>query len=218
MRQSLALLLVLLSAIAPAMAATPPQAGIDYAVIDGGRPYAPVRGQVEVAEVFAYWCPHCAQFQPQLSAWAARLPAGVHLTPVPAVFTDGDVLARAYFAAVHFGILPRVHAAIFQAIHVDGTLPRNPDIDEMAQWFGQHGLDAARARAYMASPAVEAQLVQARDFALRSGVDGTPTLIVDGRYRITAPTHDAGLRTASALIVTLRPPQSSSTRSLPPHR
>jgi thiol:disulfide interchange protein DsbA len=204
----LALLSALLLSAAPltsAMAGSaPPQAGIDYVVIDAGQPYAPARGQVEVVEVFGYWCPHCAAFQPELSAWVRRLPAGVRFTPVPAVFTEGDVLARAYFAAAHFGLLPRVHDAIFQAIHVDGSLPRNPSLDEMAAWFGQHGLDAARARAYMASPTVEAQLAQARDFALRSGVEGTPTLIVDGRYRITASTHEEGLRTASALIATLR--------------
>ncbi len=37
-----------------------------------------------------------------------------------------------------------------------------------------------------------------------AGVEGTPTLIVDGRYRITATTHEAGLRIANQLIAQLR--------------
>lgn len=206
---SVALLLAVLPALSPPVAASPaaPRAGTDYVVIDGGQPYAPRRGQVEVVEVFGYACPHCAEFQPRLSAWVHRLPAGVRFVPVPAVFTDDDVLARAYFAAVHFGILARVHDDLYRAIHVDGTLPRNPSLDEMAAWFGQNGLDAGRARSYMASQAVDAQMAAARQFALRSGVEGTPTLIVDGRYRITAQTHEDGLRIASALIATLRKPQ-----------
>lgn len=204
-------LLSLLSACVLALALTPaaataatPVAGTDYVTIDNGQPYAPLNGKVEVVEVFGYWCPHCAEFQPELSAWTHRLPADVRFTTVPAVFTDGDPLARAYFAAEHFHVLSAVHDAIFQSIHGDNTLPQNPSVDEIAAWFGAHGLDAAKAKTYMLSAPVEARLEYARQFALRSGVEGTPTLIINGRYRITASTHEQGLRTASALIDSLR--------------
>lgn len=215
MNKLLALLCWMLLAL-PATAAAPPPApveGSDYVTIDQGQPYAPLRGRIEVVEVFGYWCPHCAEFQPALSTWTRAQPADVRFTTVPAVFTAGDVLARAYFAAEHFGMLPRLHETIYRAIHVDATLPRDPSVDEMAGWFGQHGLDSAKAKAYMLSPAVDAKLEYARQFALRSGVEGTPTLIINGRYRITARTHEDGLRTASALIDSLRiaprrPPQS----------
>lgn len=203
------LLLALPALAAPAAV---PVEGTDYVTIDGGQPYAPLRGKVEVVEVFGYWCPHCAEFEPELSAWTRRQPADVRFTPVPAVFTAGDVLARAYFAAQHFGVLPNVHEAIFQAIHADGTLPREPTVDEMAAWFAQHGVDAVHAKATMLSPAVEAKLTYARDFAMRSGVEGTPTLVINGRYRITARTHEEGLQIASALIQSLR-----AKPSHPPH-
>ena len=209
-----ALLCAMLLMLGPAFgaSATPPVEGTDYVTIDDAQPYAPLQGKVEVVEVFGYWCPHCAEFEPELAAWARRLPPGVRFTPVPAVFTAGDVLARAYFTAQHFGTLPVMHDAIFQAIHADGTLPRNPSIDEMAAWFGQHGLDAGKARNDMLSAPVEAKLERARQFALRSGVEGTPTLVINGRYRITAPTHEEGLRTASALIQSLR-----TAAHRPPH-
>ena len=198
-------LLVLLALLLPVTAfAAPPVEGTDYVVIDGGQPYAPHKpGEVEVAEVFAWWCPHCFEFQPALEAWKATLPKGVRFTYVPAAFND-DAFARAWFAALDAGALPRLHQALYAAVHVDGTLARNATVDELAAWFGEHGLDAARMRAAMLGPATDRRLQAAHDFALRSGVAGTPTLIVDGRYRVTGTSRDATLRIARALVDQLR--------------
>ena len=215
----LSLLLVLPAAAAFTAAATAaaptvaPVEGTDYVLIDNGQPYAPLAGKIEVVEVFGYWCSHCAEFQPTLSAWQRKLPADVRFTYVPAVFTAGDAFARAYFAAEHFRVLGKTHDAMFPAIHVAGLLPQNASVDEIATYYGQRGLDATKAAAYMQSPAVDAKLEHAHQFALRSGVEGTPTLIVNGRYRVTARTHEDGLRIASQLIAQLRaaarrPPQS----------
>lgn len=199
------LVLVTAFAAAGAKAKTPVLVdGTDYVVIADGQPYAPLAGRIEVAEVFGYWCPHCAAFQPQLSAWTRTLPADVRFTYVPAVFTAGDAFARAYFAAEHFGVLARTHDAMFPAIHVDGVLAQNATVDEIATYYGQHGLDAAKAKAYMITPEVDAKLAHAHQFALRSGVEGTPTLLVNGRYRILGASHEDSLRIASQLITQLR--------------
>src|SRR5688572_12468652 len=64
--------------------ATAPVAGIDYFELPQGAPYAPLDGQVEVAEVFGYVCVHCANFEPSLVAWKKMLPPGVRVSPVPA--------------------------------------------------------------------------------------------------------------------------------------
>jgi len=213
MRRLLILLSCLLFAL-PALAAAPPLVeGTDYVLIDNGQPYAPLAGKIEVVEVFGYWCPHCAEFQPQLSAWKRTLPADVRFTYVPAVFTAGDNFARAYFAAEHYGILARTHDAMFPAIHVEGLLPLNASVPELAAYYATQGLDPAKAQAYMDSPEVEAKLEHARQFALHSGVEGTPTLIINGRYRITAATHADGLRIAGQLIDQLRAARRAPTRS-----
>jgi thiol:disulfide interchange protein DsbA len=207
-RSTLLLLLVvpLMAAFAAhaAPSTAPPVEGVDYVVVAPAQPYAPLAGKIEVAEVFGYWCPHCAEFQPQLSAWKRALPDDVRFTYVPAVFTAGDAFARAYFAAQHFGVLERTHDAMFVAIHGAGELPLNASVDELAGYFDQHGLAAGKAAAYMRSAAVDAQLERARQFALHAGVEGTPTLIVNGRYRVTAHTRDDTLRVASQLIAQLR--------------
>jgi len=217
MRRTLVLIACLLLAL-PALAggakaSSAPVEGIDYVRIDNPQPYAPLAGKIEVVEVFGYWCPHCAQFQPQLSAWMRKLPADVRFTYVPAVFEAGDNFARAYFAAEHFGVLARTHDAMFPAIHLQGLLPRNASVAEIAAYYGQQGLDAAKVQAYMLSPEVEAKLEHARQFALHAGVEGTPALVVDGRYRIIAQTHEEGLRIASQLIDQLRAARHAPTRS-----
>jgi len=198
-------LLVLLTLLLPAVTfAAPPAAlveGTDYAVIDGGVPFEPhAPRQVEVAEVFAYWCPHCFEFQSALETWKGTLPKTVRVTYVPAVFEDGDAFPRAYFALRDAGALPRLHQSLYNAVHVDGTLARNATIDELASWFGAHGLDANKMRAAMLSPKTEQRVQAARAFQMRSGVLGTPTLIVDGRYRVTGQDRDDNLRIARALV------------------
>lgn len=196
-------LLMLLALLLPAyaVAAPPLVEGEDYVVIDGGAPYQPHKaGQVEVAEVFAYWCPHCFEFQPALETWKGTLPKAVRFAYVPAVFEDSDAFARAYFAALDAGALPRLHHALYDAVHVEGTLARNATIDEVAAWFGDRGLDAAKMRAAMLGPRIEQRVRAARDFEMRSGVMGTPTVIVDGRYRVTGRSREDTLRIARALV------------------
>ncbi len=215
-KQSAMLVCVLLMALASVTASAKTPAlvdGTDYVVIANAQPYAPLAGKIEVAEVFGYWCPHCAAFQPQLSAWTRKLPADVRFTYVPAVFSAGDAFARAYFAAEHFGVLARTHEAMFPAIHVDGVLAQNASVDEIATYYGQHGLDAAKAKAYMTTPQVDAKLAHAHQFALRSGVEGTPTLVINGRYRILGASHEDSLRIASQLIDQLRTAKRHSPQS-----
>ena len=190
-----------------ALAATPaaPVAGEDYVLIDDGQPYQPLAGKkIEVVEVFGYWCHHCAEFQPKVEAWKQALPADVRFTYVPAVFSDDDPYARAFFAAADAGALGRTHDELFSAIHDDRILATNATLDEIAWFYGEHGLVPAKMKVAMTSPATTARLQRARDFALRSGVEGTPALVINGRYRVRGRTHDDTLRIASQLIAQLR--------------
>ena len=184
-----------------ARAGDPPQAGRDYVEIPGGQPWAAKPGRIEVAEVFGYSCPHCAHFEPLLRQWQARQPRDVDLVAVPAVFGGPwDAWARAFFAASDLGLLPRTHAAVFAAIHDDGLLPRNPSAQELAGFYSRYGVDADRFRTALADPKVDARLAKARDFAVASGLQGTPTLIVNGRYRVNAATFEDSLRITDWLV------------------
>jgi thiol:disulfide interchange protein DsbA len=197
----LSLLLVLLLPLG-AIAAPPaaPVEGNDYEVIQNGAPFEPVAGRIEVVEVFGYTCPHCAHFEPAVQAWKAKLPKDVKFTPVAAPFGGfWTPFARAYYAAKTLGIADRSHEAVFNALHQAGTLPRNPTDDELAGFYAQFGVQPARFVATLNSPAVDATLERATAFLQRSGVEGTPTMIVAGKYRVTADQSDV-LRVVDQLV------------------
>ena len=203
----LAVLFALVIALLPVLAwSAPAVEGRDYALIEDGAPYQPLAGRIEVAEVFAYWCDHCARFQPMVEAWQRKLPKDVRLSYVPLPSGRDDAFARGFFATQAAGGLAKVHAPLFVAVHDEQLVPRNPSIDELSAWYGQRGLDAAKLRAAMASPALADRLAEARRFAVRSGVVGTPTLIVNGRYRILGRSLEELLRNADAVIAQLRTP------------
>jgi thiol:disulfide interchange protein DsbA len=174
--------------------------GIDYEVIGDAAPYEPVAGRIEVVEVFGYTCPHCAHFEPAVEAWKDRLPKDVKFTPVPAPFGGyWTPYARAYFAAKALGILDRSHEAVFRALHEEGTLPRNPTDDELAAFYVRFGVQPTHFIATLNGAAVDAQMEKAEAFVRRTGVEGTPTLIVAGKYRVTAGPKDA-LRVVDQLV------------------
>lgn len=178
----------------------PVVAGVDYAEIPKGARLGPDDGKVEVVEVFAYTCHHCANFAPMLDAWKRRQGRDVRVSYLPLPYGPNDALAQAYFAAEQIGALSRTHDATFRAIHDEGLLPRNPTADEVATFYASKGVDAARLKTAMASPAVQERLPVARAFAIRSDVEGTPTLIVNGRYRVLGRNLEDVLRIADALV------------------
>jgi thiol:disulfide interchange protein DsbA len=195
---------VLLLAASTTVAAAPPAPveGEDYEVIDGGQPYQPLAGRVEVAEVFGYPCPHCAHFEPVIEAWVAKLPPKANFVPVPADFRDDWIpYARAYFAAQALGVAKRSHQAMYDALHVEQSLPMSDAApEEIASFYQRYGIAPARFVAAFKAPSVDAQMKHAREFVVRSQVDGTPTLIVAGRYRVTADSRDKQLATARWLV------------------
>ncbi|NIJ80409.1 thiol:disulfide interchange protein DsbA/DsbL [Xanthomonas cannabis] len=201
-RLSLLLLILVPLAACAADKTAPPVEGEDYTLIDGGQPYAPLADKVEVVEVFGYTCPHCAHFEPTLEAWAAKQPAYVRFTPVPAAFGGfWDAFARAYFAADILGVAKRSHRAMFDAIHEKQSVPtQNVSADELAVFYADYGVPQQRFVDTFKSEAVDARLKAAREFALRSKLPGTPALIVNGRYLIGARNYPDMLRVADYLI------------------
>lgn len=201
-RLSLLLLLLMPLAACAADKNAPPVEGDDYIVIDGGQPYAPLAGKVEVVEVFGYTCPHCAHFEPTLEAWVAKQPSYVRFTPVPAAFGGlWDAFARAYFAADILGVAKRSHRAMFEAIHEKQTVPtQNVAPEELAAFYAGYGVPQQRFIETYKSQAVDARLDAAREFAKRSKLPGTPAIIVNGRYLIGARNYPDMLRVADYLI------------------
>jgi protein dithiol oxidoreductase (disulfide-forming) len=188
-----------------ALAATPqaaPVEGTDYEVIQGGAPFAPVKGKVEVVEVFGYTCVHCAHFQPKVSAWARKNANAVNFIPMAAPFGGSwQPYAQAYYAAQVLGVVEKSHDAMFLALHTDGTLPlRNASPGEIAPFYARYGVDPARFQAAYDGPDVARRVENASQFIRRSGVEGTPTLVIAGKYRVIGHDFDDVLRIADQLV------------------
>lgn len=179
-----------------------PVEGTDFVAIEGGIPYAPVAGTVEVAEVFGYTCPACARFEPQLAAWRRTLPAKARFVAVPAAFGGYWVpYARAYLAAQALGVAERSHGAMFRAIHEEKRLPvSNAGASEIATFYADYGIQPARFVAAYQAPSIDAQLARSREFITRAQVDGTPAIVVAGRYRVTGRNAADTLRIARWLV------------------
>jgi thiol:disulfide interchange protein DsbA len=184
-----------------------PVAGTDYFELPQGTPYAPLDGQVEVAEVFGYTCNHCANFEPLLVAWKATLPSGVRFTPVPAALGGYWVtFAQAFYAAEQFGIREQSHQPMFDALHVQHSLGPNSSPEQIAAFYVQYGVDPKAFIKAMQGAAVAAQINRSRQFAVRSRIQGTPSLIIDGKYLVTADArgYEQMLRTAGYLVAQQR--------------
>ena len=184
----------------------PPVAGTDYVEIASGQPFKPGNPKIEVVEAFGYTCPACAQFEPVLSGWVDRLPADVEFIPVPAPFGGfWTPYAKAYYAAETAGIAEQSHDAVFEAFHLRGELNRESTEPEIARFYGQFGVDPQEFARTMSSFSVNAKVNRARQFLQRTGVDGTPTLVIDGRYRVTGgDSWEEKLRIADHLIAMRR--------------
>ncbi len=181
-----------------------PVEGRDYTVVEDGKPWGGIDGKIEVLEVFAYTCGHCADFQPMLDAWVRKQPADVRFEYLPAAYDLRNAYSRGFFAAQAKGAVERVHAPMFRAVHHDRLLANNATIDEVSWFLGEHGLDVAAAKAAMASPAVDALMQRARDFQVAIQLRGTPTLVVAGRYMVLARTHEDALRITEQLVARVR--------------
>ncbi len=174
--------------------------GKNYFLIEPAQP-GTVDGKVEVVEIFSYACPACNAFQPTIKKLRAALPANAVMTYLPASFRpdeDWPVFQRAYYAAQALGIADKVHDALFDAVWKDdGTLRITdarthpplkpmPSIEDVAKFFAGHGVSVDDAIGTANSFAVNAKMKRADALLKAYGVDSTPTLVVAGKYRVTA--------------------------------
>ncbi|KLN98868.1 thiol:disulfide interchange protein, partial [Stenotrophomonas maltophilia] len=160
--------------------------------------------KIEVTEIFGYVCPACAAFQPLVGPWKAGLPSDVNFVYVPAMFGGTwDDYARAFYAAQTLGVQEKTHEALYAAIHSQKTLKgeRGRDsVEDIAKFYAAYGVDPKQFAATMGSFAVNAKTNSAKQFAQRSQISGTPSIIVNGKYLVKGKSFPDMLRIADHLI------------------
>jgi thiol:disulfide interchange protein DsbA len=179
-----------------------PREGVDYTLIDPPAPFAPSPGKIEVAEVFAYYCIHCATLQARVTPWKAALPADVEFRYVPMAHGSSEPFARAFYAAEAMGEHERTHVPMFKAIAEERRF-KSGSAEDVAALFAETGVDRDALLSTMRSFAVNAQIARNQKAVARWAIEATPTFVVNGRYRATvAPDrgHDGLLSTVEHLI------------------
>lgn len=137
--------------------------------------------QIEVIDFFWYGCPYCNELQPALEDWVKRKPADVTLRRIPAILRDNWAPhARIYYTLERLGETERLHSRVYHSYHVEELHMSRPDV--MEQWAAKNGIDRHRWLDAYYSPEVDARVAQAFQATKRYNVQGTPSIVVDGRY------------------------------------
>jgi len=203
-------------ASAGASAGTPARqwvSGTDYTVIDPPVPTS-TGDKVEVVEVFSYACPHCAHFQPYAEELKSKLPANAQFVLIAAVFNaQWEPFSRAFFTAQSLGLLDRTHQAVFDAVHRD-HLPVNT-LEALANFYAGHGANSASFLSTANSFVIDAKMSHAADLIRSYGVEATPTLVVNGKYRVSANSQ-RGIGFPEMVQISLQLVQQEAARSAKP--
>ena len=158
------------------------QEGLHYTLIDGA-PESTGETQL-LSEVFSYLCTHCNTFEPYVESWKQRMPEGVSFKRVPAVFgrESWELYARAYATAEMMNAPDEAHAAMMDRIWKQKEIMRN--IDELATFYSQFGLDREKFISTSRSFAVDGKLRKDQALIQTWGIRGTPSLVLNGKYLI----------------------------------
>lgn len=143
--------------------------------------------KVEVVEVFWFGCPHCFHLEPETQAWKKTIPSYVDFKYMPAVFGRNWLNhAKAFYVAELLGVEDKIHEDLYNAIHVKGENLNTED--SLAAFFANYGVSEDDFHKQFNSFAVNSRLAQ-DDAKIRAyGVRGTPSLIVNGKYLVSADT------------------------------
>nr|WP_199046128.1 thiol:disulfide interchange protein DsbA/DsbL [Dyella sp. ASV24] len=156
--------------------------------------------KIEVAEVFSYGCPACNAFHPTMNELVKQLPANASIAYLPASFMPQEnwpMLQRAFLTAQALGVAEKANDAMYDAVWTTKELsamksetslkPASalPTLDDAAKVYAKFGADPKEFVAVANSFAINTKVKRSDDLMKAYGVDSTPTIIVDGKYRLT---------------------------------
>jgi protein dithiol oxidoreductase (disulfide-forming) len=173
--------------------------GKNYFLIETPRLPPLAHGKVQVTEVFSYACPACNVFLPTMNKLVRSLPANAVVDYIPASFNsseDWPVFQLAFCTAQALGIAEQWHDAMFDAVWhtnelavidpVSGRLKeRLPTIEDLARFYNRHaGVPVEKFLSTAKSFSVDLKVRSAEDLIKAYGIDRTPTIVVNGKYRL----------------------------------
>jgi thiol:disulfide interchange protein DsbA len=203
MQKVLIAALICLAAVLPAHAQQYVE-GKHYSLVLPPQRTSVPAGKIEVIEVFSYGCPGCNAFQPYANKLKAALPANAQFTLLPASWIaqeDWPMFQRAFFAAQALNIVDKTHDQMFNAIWgKSGELAiidpstrqvkrKVPTIEDAAKFYERVG--GVKAETFVSTAnsfGVQFNMKRADDQIKAYKAESTPTIVVNGKYRLTPQT------------------------------
>jgi thiol:disulfide interchange protein DsbA len=137
--------------------------------------------RIEVIDFFFYGCPFCNDLRPMLERWRKSLPDDVVFRRTPTVRRDSWVpLARTYYTLEILGEVERLHEEVYKGYHDEELSMSRPEV--MADWAQRHGVDRGRWLEVYQSEEVTRRVEQARRMTQDYDIQGTPSVVINGRY------------------------------------
>jgi thiol:disulfide interchange protein DsbA len=175
--------------------------GVEYVRLPQNQPVE-TGSRVEVREIFWYGCPHCYNLEPAINKWLKTKPANAQFVRMPGTLRPSwEPHARAFYAFEALGVTDKLHSAFFDAIHAQNQMLDTES--SIAEFVAKHGVDKASFLKAYNSFSINAHVKNAMQMEQRYGIDGVPTLIVDGKFKTSislAGGHDALMQLVDYLI------------------
>ncbi|MDD9892456.1 MAG: thiol:disulfide interchange protein DsbA/DsbL [Gammaproteobacteria bacterium] len=158
--------------------------GTHYQRLDKAQPTAS-GDKVEVVEVFWYGCPHCYSLEPAVHDWLKNKPEHVEFVRLPAALNPSwSFHAKAYYTAESLGIIDNFHGAFFDEIHLHKK--RMNTEGSVKDFFVTLGVSEADFENAWNSFGVDSKLRKAKQKVIGYQLRSVPTIIVNGKYKVTA--------------------------------
>ena len=140
--------------------------------------------KIEVTDVFWYGCPQCFAFEPMIGYWGNLAKGDLVFSRSPIVWNDiTETHARIYYTAEALKIGNEIHEAAYSAIHEKGNPLRSEE--QIRALFKLQGVTEEKFAQTWNSPSVSSAVEMARDRTENYELEKVPSVIVNGRYRVT---------------------------------
>lgn len=151
--------------------------GKDYQITSAQTNSEPV-----VEEFFNYACPGCYSIETFMSEVKAEFPKlKVKMVPIE-LRPSWKIYVKAYYIGEKLGVLDKSHAKLFHRIHVLKKHFKNDS--DMKEFFVSLGVSEKAYDEVAKSYWLKIQLKQAREYAMKHKIGGSPILLVNQKYKL----------------------------------
>ncbi len=164
-------------------AVDPFREGVHYFKLNQA-PQAQTSDVVSVTEIFSYSCHACNEFEPFMQSWKERQAQDVKLNRIPVGFGRNawELMAKGYLIAEIMGIEEEAHVPLMNALWKDRRQMRS--IEDLADFYAERGADREKYLALDNGFMLNMRQRQNKDKLGVYAPRGTPTMIVNGKYKI----------------------------------